>query len=48
MMTSVAYYFCKLTVKHLLCLMNYQESDQFRFLRAACLANLNFLRGQLS
>ena len=43
MMTSVVYYSCMFTVKHLLWLMNYrstEELDQFRFLHAVCLANL--------
>ncbi len=39
---------CMFTVKHRLCLMNWhtvEESDQFRFLRSVCFANLKGVVG---
>jgi hypothetical protein len=42
MMISFAYYSCMLTVKHLLWIMNCRR-NQFRFLRAACLARFTAL-----
>jgi hypothetical protein len=45
MMTSGVYYFCMLTVKFLLWLMNYSRTGHPHVLRAACSVNLKGLVG---